>query len=515
MQSFEMKRIAFLVAILFAVVCMLWSVLIPIGEAPDENNHLQYSEYLRVHHRLPDGHTVWSGQAAEGFQPPLYHIVIAALSYLVGFNLDDVHWVSNPLFDTVSTGQPNLYDNAATRAVSRSWALIGFHILRLPNAIFAGLTFWWLWLGLSRLFKSESLALGAVSAWAFMPQTTHMGGVVGNDMLAACLSSLAFLMLIRAGSSSGTREYWKVAVLLGLAIMTKMTGLFVYGGICLTLLLNGTWRRRPRAFLLVAILPVLIGGWAVIRSTQLHIPPIETKWIISLSDGAYLYAKSWIIQFLRAIQSGLWSTIGQPGWGWLVMPTWYYGIYIAAGIVVVQYCRKKKKVRENSERLPAEAIAYLIGCAIFFFMTVYWFRESSERLAGRLFYPFAAGPLALVCWALKDMPRPSMNKTRTIFASISVGVVLVGVSLADARFIGTLGSSMMTWGNLAKSFSHYATVSAMDLSVLGYALCIYGLWLWVARRWWRSMRYGWTVVVIGSVVVNILLLIFRVTPYFS
>jgi 4-amino-4-deoxy-L-arabinose transferase-like glycosyltransferase len=508
-----MRNRAGIVILLFMLLCLIWSLVIPIGESHDECNHVRYAQFLWENLRLPEGREIWSGQVTEGFQPPLYHIIVAGFIGLIGFSIDEINWVSNPRFATVSTGEPNVFDNRTIRDSSPSRAITKFHLLRLPSIAIAGLTFWWLWLGLARLFANEALALTAVSVWAFMVQTTHMGGVVGNDMLTACLCALAFVHLVEARSKPDNRRYVVIAILLGLAIMTKMTGLFVYGGVGLGLLLNGTWKRRPFAFLSVVVLPLLIGGWAVLRSMQVHIPPTEKAWIATLADGIVPYAKSWIIAIFHAVQSGIFLFIGQPGWGWLPMPPWYYGMYLALPIVVVFSIGRGFQI--FSRTLPIEVAAYFIGLIVFFGMTVYWFRESSERLAGRFFYPFMAGPLGILCWWL-EARRDEIQPKRLLAATLGVaGIALVAAGSKGSRSITMLGSLLKSSGPFQMASEHYSTLIATDLMIAGYTFLILGIGLFIAHRYRVHVEKMYGPVVAVSTVMNVLLLVFWVKPNYT
>jgi hypothetical protein len=337
--------------------------------------------------------------------------------------------------------------------------------------------------------------------------------VVGNDMLTACLCALAFVHLVEARSKPDNRRYVVIAILLGLAIMTKMTGLFVYGGVGLGLLLNGTWKRRPFAFLSVVVLPLLIGGWAVLRSMQVHIPPTEKAWIATLADGIVPYAKSWIIAIFHAVQSGIFLFIGQPGWGWLPMPPWYYGMYLALPIVVVFSIGRGFQI--FSRTLPIEVAAYFIGLIVFFGMTVYWFRESSERLAGRFFYPFMAGPLGILCWWL-EARRDEIQPKRLLAATLGVaGIALVAAGSKGSRSITMLGSLLKSSGPFQMASEHYSTLIATDLMIAGYTFLILGIGLFIAHRYRVHVEKMYGPVVAVSTVMNVLLLVFWVKPNYT
>jgi hypothetical protein len=508
-----MRKKAALVTAIFMLMCLLWSLMIPIGESHDENNHVRYAQFIWERHRLPVGHEIWSGEVTEGFQPPLYHTILAGLVGLLNFRWEEINWVLNPRFETASTGEPNVLDNRAVRDTSPASAVARYHVLRLPSILISGLTFWWLWLGLAKLFNSGQLALTAVSIWGFMVQTTHMGGVVGNDMLTAAICSLAFVQLVTARGTSGLARYALVGVLLGLAMTSKMTGLFVYGGVVMGLLFDGLWRRRPAALAVVIILPVAIGGWAVWRSTQVHIPPLEKAWMVTLADGLLPYLKSWLIATLHAVQSGTFLFIGQPGWGWLPMPGWYFGLYLAGAITVVGLC--VERIRTRFGWPPAAVLGYVIGWAVFSFMTIYWFRESTERLAGRFFYPFMAGPLGIVCWAAVGRTQVARVRTSLAVALTGLGVALLGIRFFGLAFLGRLGSGFKGLAPFAQHATHYSNLIALDVMTVAAACCFLGVAAFTFHRWMPRVAQAYPVVIAGSVALNTALLFGHVLPRFS
>ncbi len=211
------------------MLALLWGLLVPVGEAPDEGAHIRYAEFLRDHHHLPAQADIIADSLWEGHQAPLYYAALSVILSATGFSLSDIVWTPNPRFDQSSVpGRANLFDNSAIRAAASPRDLALFHLLRVPNALLLALTVWWLWRGLVILLGGmEALSLLVTGVWAFAAQTTFMGGVVGNDMPAAALSALAFLYLARAQNKPGLADLTRAAFVLALAILTKMTVVFL------------------------------------------------------------------------------------------------------------------------------------------------------------------------------------------------------------------------------------------------------------------------------------------------
>jgi hypothetical protein len=62
----------------FVAVALTYSVVIPLGEAPDEVPHWSYVQYLVQNQRLPLSEGAVSG---ESHQPPLYYLIGALATF--------------------------------------------------------------------------------------------------------------------------------------------------------------------------------------------------------------------------------------------------------------------------------------------------------------------------------------------------------------------------------------------------------------------------------------------------
>ncbi|HEM61376.1 MAG TPA: hypothetical protein ENO24_03710, partial [Chloroflexi bacterium] len=63
---------------LFVILATAYSVIVPLGEAPDEVPHFTYIRYIVQNHALPVG-----AEEHEGFQPPLYYLIGAASTFWI------------------------------------------------------------------------------------------------------------------------------------------------------------------------------------------------------------------------------------------------------------------------------------------------------------------------------------------------------------------------------------------------------------------------------------------------
>ena len=90
-----MLKNRFLVVLILAYVALStgYSIIIPLGEAPDEVSHFAYVQSLAIQHQLPGAEGAASGQA---HQAPLWRIqprpIFCCTRERKGFPINKAHW---------------------------------------------------------------------------------------------------------------------------------------------------------------------------------------------------------------------------------------------------------------------------------------------------------------------------------------------------------------------------------------------------------------------------------------
>jgi hypothetical protein len=280
-----------LVAILalFAILATGYSVIVPLGEAPDEVPHFTYIRYLAEHHRLPVG-----AEEHEGFQPPLYYFIGAASTF----------WIDTSDFVVRANGDYSFTDdlppfNLLLHTTEESfpyhgWAL-AWHLLRLLSVAMGAATVWATYFIAREIFPRERyIAVGAAAFNAFLPQFLFISGVINNDNLAACLSALMLLVTVRIlRGARGYGHFLLLGILTALGVMAKTSLLNFYAIVLLTIGLV-LWQekaelrssvRRGIILLLLSGLPfVVIAGWWFVRNQLLYGDPLG--WALVLAANA-------------------------------------------------------------------------------------------------------------------------------------------------------------------------------------------------------------------------------------
>lgn len=202
----------------------LWAGFsVPLGEAPDELSHYDYFKDILAYGRPPQGR-----ESYESFQPPLYYLLAAGLTFWVdaptGFG-----WVrANPDFDPRRHDSPPnaLVHTRFERFPWRDSALM-MHLGRVLSAFLTTVALWFVYrMGVAWLPQRREVALWGAGLLGFTPQYVFLGGMVNNDALAALIGAAflwAALSLVRhtLEGSARRRDAGWLGLTLGVGLLTK------------------------------------------------------------------------------------------------------------------------------------------------------------------------------------------------------------------------------------------------------------------------------------------------------
>ena len=207
----------------FVLLATWYSLIIPLGEAPDEVPHFTYVRYLAQHGRLPT-----TTEEHEAFQPPLYYALGAALTFWIEDEPDAPFAVrTNAYFDPLDPRAPkNLLLHTGGEAWPyRGWAL-AWHLVRLLSIALGAVTVWAVYqLGRVLFPDRPAIRLTMAALTAFTPQFLFLSAVVNNDNAATALSALILWQVAALLHDTGRTQLWKrcllLGVLLGLGVLSK------------------------------------------------------------------------------------------------------------------------------------------------------------------------------------------------------------------------------------------------------------------------------------------------------
>ncbi|HEY6042987.1 MAG TPA: glycosyltransferase family 39 protein, partial [Anaerolineae bacterium] len=298
-----------LILLAFVLIALVYSVSIPLGEAPDEVSHWSYVQYLTTHLRLPGGD---GASAGEAHQPPLYYLLGAFVSFSVPEQQFDVY--ANPDWYLGNTDTPNLLLHTRREAFPYRGGVLAWHLVRLFSILLGAITVWATY-RLARLVFPDSawVAPTAAAFVAFIPQFTFLSAVVNNDNLVIALSALALLAFLRTGRDVRACAFIITGVLLGLAVLAKVSAFSLWVALALAMVVNGqgTPIRERAANLLVtfATASAVVSPWLVYSGIALGDPLGFTRMAEGFARPSPMTGADWIIYGERMFVS-FWGKFG-------------------------------------------------------------------------------------------------------------------------------------------------------------------------------------------------------------
>jgi len=248
MTKFSPRGLA-LVLILYLILTISYSIIVPIGRGADEWAHYWYAQFIAEHGRLP---LTAAEREVAGYKsdwPPLYHLCAAAVTAwietdgppTIKYRADHVRRQLIP-----ATGSEAILHTEDELFPWRQEILV-WHIGRFLSITFSFLTLIvtylmarevfahlspsdlggdfsslspWERAGVRGFHRSQNLATITTACLAFNPRFLFTGMLFNYDSLTLLLSSLFFLQIIRVATGRNQLT-WLTGFLAGLALMTK------------------------------------------------------------------------------------------------------------------------------------------------------------------------------------------------------------------------------------------------------------------------------------------------------
>ena len=418
------------VLILYLVLAVVYGILAPPFESPDEVGHFFTVKYIADHGRLPAPEKELSEQhlyGQEGTQPPLYYLGGAWILRLSGVNTEDV-WGYLHVNPHTTCGSPHLTGNKPFLAHDPAretfpWrdSILALHLLRFYSTVLGLATVVGVYATARLCFPDQPAAAPLAAALtALNPQFLFVSAGVNNDNLVVPFCTWGLYLMLRSihrGLVPATSVL--AGVLVGLAALTKMAGLLLLSLACLAVLLTVWLHRqdRPRGQLLslvfghwsLIILPALaIAGWWYARNTFLYADPTLIEHHLSIVSRRDPTPLPLILHEVPSIFYSYWGRFScdlSPG-------SWYYafwGLVTLAGL---------GGLGVGWRRLTAVQRAGLLSLVAWFLLVFFgWFRWNllASGVQGRLLFPATVSVSVLVGGGLAAwMQRQDMSRSRLL-----------------------------------------------------------------------------------------------------
>ncbi len=429
---------------LFVLLGLIYTVTVPVFEAPDEPWHFNYVRYVAQGRGLPSMLNNDSGAYQEVGQPPLYYLIAGLVTALVP--TDDLRGLAlhNPGFGYQAPGtvndNKNLMAHSEREAFPWRGAVLAIHLARLVSLVFGVLTVFAAWM-LARQVGPDSnlIPLATAAVVALTPQFVFASSVTSNDSSAAALSTCtlwAIARMMRLGVTLSRAAL--TGLLVGLASLTK-TSTILLGAFAVVAILIApnpfiprpqgandlvdakrlvgalrlTWKTRLRDVVVLAAVAGAVGGWWYVRNALLYGDPLGLG--VHLTTPWARPAQISIAGVLPSLPLAYRSFWGAFGWGNVEMSPVIYWV-IAAVLVAAIIGWLVASVRADLGRLQG---AILLMCALWcgaIFVSFLRWNQQVEAPHGRLLFPVLGSFALLLVVGLARLPQPR----------IVLGVVVVG-----------------------------------------------------------------------------------------
>ncbi|HQE93698.1 MAG TPA: glycosyltransferase family 39 protein [Anaerolineae bacterium] len=395
MQADRQKRIAHGVLaglfVVYTVVGVLFNIIVPLGDAPDEPAHFFYVQYVAQHHALPVMQPHYQDNATvEAFQAPAYYVAAALLTHFT-LQGESIQLYYNPAYEF---GKPApLFLPLPEHEFPWRGAVLAWHLVRFFSLALGAVSLWATYRSAWLLFESRWPALAAVAFVGLNPQFIYLHSMVTNDALATTVGSLLTLATLYLLKDGRLRHFFGVALLTTLGFLTKPSALTLYPGVTLALFI--AWQRLPRgyqrrmALALCVLIPLTGGGWWVLRNLHLYGDPVGLTVAKQSLAANYYPAPLTLPQLIATLPQMFWQTF-QSGWGhfgWLSFPLAPSVFYLIAGLHLPAIAGLLLKCKTaSSKRGPAWALAAAwIGLLCGFIY--YNLETNSSGWQGRFLFP--------------------------------------------------------------------------------------------------------------------------------
>jgi 4-amino-4-deoxy-L-arabinose transferase-like glycosyltransferase len=311
---------------IFCVLAISYSVVIPPGEGVDEIPHFDYVRYVKENRALPvqpmnreAGVRVWMGH-----HPPLYYALGALAVSWANFSDWDTAFRWNPHFvwqENNDANGLNVLMHYGQDSFPLQGSVLALHVTRLVTVILGAIAVYAIF-GAARLLSPGDpwLAFGATALVVFNPSFVFMSSTIHHDTLLVAIFAMGawWLMALFSQAERGSWFYVAGGLLAGAAALTKLSGLTLLAVIGLALCLkavrdrNGGWLLRRGALTLGVACAV--AGWWYARNQMLYGDPFGWRMFLTIHShmvrsGGYSW---WLFthDFLAQVGRTFWGAFG-------------------------------------------------------------------------------------------------------------------------------------------------------------------------------------------------------------
>ncbi len=356
---------------IYLALAVGYSIVEPLGEAPDEADHFAYIRYIGENRQLPEGPRV-----TQGKHPPLYHAAVAALTASIGQETSFLR--SNP---DALPARPGC--SSQLSSFTQPWRLSPGRAGRWPCTWGVSCPSCWAQSRFGRrggwalkLFPTspKSVCWRQPSSRA-LPAYLFISASINNDNAAGAFGALALLLSIQtARRGLSLSRTVLLGILLGMGLLSKVGTLALWplvavaavGAIWPERAGGREWLKAGGHTLVAWIIGAVIALPWLMRNTLLYGDPLGWKLVDATIDmrngpvdGAVLL---WLFRGLYEYFWGRFGAIGQ-----VRMSEWFYvfaaviSITLVVGVVYWLLKNQKRQSRFPTLLLALAPIFVLVS----------------------------------------------------------------------------------------------------------------------------------------------------------
>jgi len=424
-----------IVLILFLVVGCAYTVVTPLFEAADEIQHFFHVKHIADGKGLPvlkpEGEAIY-GQ--EGGQPSLCYLVDALATFWIDTGDAEDLLDYNPYVNLgvpTRDGNKNIILHTEREGFPYVGTVLAVHVLRCVSLLYGALAVAATYFVGREIFpENKAIALGAATVTAFNPQFLFTNAAVNNDGLLTALCSVSMLLcvlLVTRGPS--TRSYVLLGVVVGLAALTKLTGLGLLAPVLVVLAMvcqRCSLREAVKGGVIVVGLVLLIAGWWYVRNWLLYGDFAGMSMFFQALGDTPGRGLTWdmFVEELEGFRLSYWAVFG---WFNVLAGRWVYGFFdvlvfaAVMGIPLALVRGLKKRSTVSFSALLVMAVWMVVVGAGYV-----RYNQLIDAATGRLAFPAICCVSVLLAWGLVQLPPRTHRMT---FVGV-LGAAMVVVAAA-------------------------------------------------------------------------------------
>jgi len=417
-----------LALVLVAAELVLWNIFTPIFESADESTYYQHVYFLAHEKRLPNLNFP-PEQGGVMSYPPTYYLPLIPILLVFDapsiYDLASIQLRSNHRSGLRYTNF-NFFIHSSRELKWRwnrqEWAV---HLMRLVANGWGVGTIILVYMAAKQLFKGEKQAIGA-SLWVgFNPMFAHLNSTITVINLLIFLASLMWYWILKWRDRFDWKRSFILGGVVGLATITKTTGLLLLPIVVTRLLL--TKENRIRNLLVLVLSFSLVSGWWFIRNIALYGSLLDTdKVVATTGTRAFMAQQMGLINYWVGFFTSQWATFW-TGYGWSTV----YFPKIILGVLFVSIVLAGWGVAKSDKK----ELRWLIGGIVFWLAMLIVVHARFPAFHAKDFYPMIIPTSILVItgwnylwWTWK---LPKLGKYGIIYAVVVLFLINVTYLLLD------------------------------------------------------------------------------------